>query len=406
MDPENLIKDKDPLKITTIELAELMVAKHSNYSELYRKEIEGFSKQKDQLEQEKKEAKKKRDEHNERVQELKKKRNEMSVKARELRERFFGLMQEKALPEDEKKKMKMYKNQLSNVEWKLETEGIDLETEKRLMKEAKLCFLEIDKINTAIREENDRQSEMMELSQKISDAMNESRGIHEEMVRLVEEADVHHDKFIKNRRVLKENASGKERKERWIKKHEEAKEYWMDYLKALHEKEAVEKAERKERETKKMARSRKMERERESGPGRKEGEGNSKDDSKEEKGPVKSDDDKGKETEHTDEKKDSKSGDEGKETERPGEKKDSKSGDEGKEKGSTGEKKGSKTSEKRTDSDLTVEKKDDKQKEGGTGKDGDDSKGVKAEGPSPNESSESTDNAEKIVELKPVKGEE
>ena len=235
MDLNSILKETDPLALGRRELAELMVRKHEYFSVQYKKESEDFSRKKSALEREKKEAKDKRDKRNKKVQSLKSSRNALSKKAKGLRERFFQLLKERPLPDEEKKKLRMYKGQLSNVEWKLETEGIDLDTEKRLMKEARLCFQEIENINTAIKEEGDRKIELQELSRDISGAMNESRKLHEEMVRLVDEADRYHDEWLKKRRDLKERASDVERKGRWISKHDEAAGYWKQFLDRLPE---------------------------------------------------------------------------------------------------------------------------------------------------------------------------
>ncbi|MDP6155398.1 MAG: hypothetical protein QF682_04570 [Candidatus Thermoplasmatota archaeon] len=240
MEIKEITKDEDPLTISKIRLGELILKKHRLFRKLYTGKIKGHAKMKGELEKSVKELKRERDSRNENVQVIKSSRNQVLEKANKVKKKFFDLMKEQPLPDKERSNLHMYQGQLRNVEWKLETEGIDLETEKRLMKEARLCFQEIEKINDAIKQDESRRQTIAALNKEIAINLKESQEIHEMMIKSVKEADPYHDQWINARRKLREINAEAERSKRWNKGHKESLEYWGKYLKQLsaEEKEA------------------------------------------------------------------------------------------------------------------------------------------------------------------------
>ena len=226
-----MIEGVDPFTISKKGMIELIIKKHHFYLDQYKSEIEKGTKEIVELGKRVKGLKKERDTLNKLVSGKKSIRNGILQSTKETKKEYFDLLKGKTLSNTDMKKMDMYKKQLMAVEWKLETEGIDLETEKRLMKEARHCYFGISEINNAIRENEEREQVIVTLVKDISENMRKNQDLHEEMVKLVEEADSFHDQWLNSRRKLRERTNEIERVKRWLSRHKEILEYWGKFLK-------------------------------------------------------------------------------------------------------------------------------------------------------------------------------
>ncbi len=225
---EGIIQNEDLKTITEERLISLVIQKHDTFASTYKDKILELEKTLPGLEDKIKTIQKERDNYNKMVQEKKEIRTSLFRKIKENKDRYLTLINESKLSSDDSKRMRMYQSQLRDVDWKLETEGIDLETERRLMEEAKLCYAQINKINRRIEKDKEREDEISRLEKEILQTMVDKEKVHGTMLELVKEGNVHHEELVKIKKEFNTNNWELERMKRWIIKHDEALEYWTN----------------------------------------------------------------------------------------------------------------------------------------------------------------------------------
>jgi uncharacterized coiled-coil DUF342 family protein len=166
--------------------------------------------------------KKQRDEINQKVQALKQQRDEVRVKIKPIMDEIQAINEKK---EELKKKaprirQKDIQEEINKIDWKIQTESLDLQEEKRLVGEVKLLetqlsgYKKIEKQNKKIAEHIqerkvlDHQADAFH--KELSEMAKKSQELHESMIAKIaegkkakEEADTLHKGFIENKEKIK-----------------------------------------------------------------------------------------------------------------------------------------------------------------------------------------------------------
>lgn len=166
--------------------------------------------------------KKQRDEINQKVKTLKQQRDEIRVKIKPILDEIQAINEKK---EELKKKaphirQKDIQEEIKKIDWKIQTESLDLQEEKRLVGEVKLLetqlsgFKKIEKQNKKIAEHIQEKKALDQqadaLHKELSDLAKKSQELHESMIAKIaeakkakEEADTLHKGFIENKEKIK-----------------------------------------------------------------------------------------------------------------------------------------------------------------------------------------------------------
>jgi uncharacterized coiled-coil DUF342 family protein len=168
------------------------------------------------------ELKKQRDEINQKVQTLKLQRDEVRVKIKPIMDEIQSINEKK---EELKKKaprirQKDIQEEINAIDWKIQTETLDLKEEKRLVDEVKqletqlISCRKIDKQNKKIAEHMQERKTLGAQAdvfhKELSDLAQKSQQLHETMIAKIaeakkarEEADVQHKGFLENKEKIK-----------------------------------------------------------------------------------------------------------------------------------------------------------------------------------------------------------
>jgi uncharacterized coiled-coil DUF342 family protein len=167
--------------------------------------------------------KRQRDEVNKRVQALKQQRDTIRVKIKPIMDEIQAINEKK---EELKKKShnirkKDIQNEIDKIDWKIQTETLDLQEEKRLVGEVKLLetqlhgYKKIEKENKKIaghlQEKKVLDVQAEALHKELSDVAKRSQELHEKMIAKIaevkavkKEADALHNGFTENKEKSRE----------------------------------------------------------------------------------------------------------------------------------------------------------------------------------------------------------
>ncbi len=165
---------------------------------------------------------KQRDEINQKVQALKQQRDDVRVKIKPIMDEIQAINEKK---EELKKKaprvrQKDIQEEINKIDWKIQTESLDLQEEKRLVGEVKLLetqlsgYKKIEKQNKKIAEHIQERkvldAQADKFHKELSEMAKKSQDLHESMIAKIaeakkakEEADVLHKGFIENKEKIK-----------------------------------------------------------------------------------------------------------------------------------------------------------------------------------------------------------
>jgi uncharacterized coiled-coil DUF342 family protein len=166
--------------------------------------------------------KKQRDEINQKVKDLKQQRDEVRVKIKPIMDEIQAINEKK---EELKKKaprirQKDIQEEINKIDWKIQTESLDLQEEKRLVGEVKLLetqlsgYKKIEKQNKKIAEHIQERkvldAQADKFHKELSEMAKKSQELHESMIAKIaeakkakEEADTLHKGFIENKEKIK-----------------------------------------------------------------------------------------------------------------------------------------------------------------------------------------------------------
>jgi uncharacterized coiled-coil DUF342 family protein len=230
---------KDPLEGFEMQSREevvgLLIGKHSDLKKKYESELKGLDAQPPEIVQEKEEEKDIRDTMNEEVQILKGKRKELKIANKRLREEFFDLLDKEEKLKGHKKEVSMYSKFSKDLEWKLETEAITIETERRLLDELRDTMDKMRSITDGFTPQ-EIHSRLTEIQEEMGSNLMQIEDYHRQVLDKVGESNLHHGKFIDAKKQIRERESRRGWLKRRIELHVEMEKFWsgqMDQAKKL-----------------------------------------------------------------------------------------------------------------------------------------------------------------------------
>jgi uncharacterized coiled-coil DUF342 family protein len=220
---------QDPLKgfelLSRKEIVNLLVEKHSDLRQKYSDELNGIDVKPPEVVKEKDEEKDIRDSINQKVQELKGQRKELKDKNKELRSEFFELLGKEEKLKGHKKEVSMYSQFSKDLEWKLETEAITIETERRLLDELRETMDKMRSITDGLTPQ-EIHSRLNEIQEEMGSNLMQIEDYHRQMMEKVEESNLHHDKFVDAKKQIRERESRRGWLKRRIELHKEMQKFW------------------------------------------------------------------------------------------------------------------------------------------------------------------------------------
>ncbi|MFO8052061.1 MAG: hypothetical protein R6V01_10265 [Thermoplasmatota archaeon] len=219
----------DPLKevelLSREEIVYSLIRKHQEMRENYKKELSGLSKKPEGLKDVKEEEKERRDRINEEVARLKAKRKELKDKNKELRNEFFDLFKKEEKLISHKKEVDMYSQFSKDLEWKLETEAITIDTERRLLDELRDTMNKMRSITDGLTPDEIK-SRLNEIQEEMGSNLIKIEEYHRELLEKADESQTHHEKFVGAKKQIRE----KEGRAGWLKRrielHKEMEVFW------------------------------------------------------------------------------------------------------------------------------------------------------------------------------------
>jgi len=217
----------DGSEITRKSLVSFILEKHRRKLKESAEERKRLAGEVERIRGEVEEEKKRRDELNRKVQELKRERQRLKEENRQLRGEFFRLIEAERKNEPPRKEVKLYRKYIEDLEWKLQTEAITLETEKRILKEMREAYAKLKELThpEKIEEINQR---IAEITKRIGENMARIEELHTEMAGYVEESNVHHQRYVEGVKGLRELESRMKWLEHVSKREEEAIQFWSE----------------------------------------------------------------------------------------------------------------------------------------------------------------------------------
>ena len=217
---------KDLTLPTRKEIAEKMVEKHKRMVREFEKELEELENIKDDaIEEISGKEREVRDRINAEVARLKEKRTALKEENRALRREFFSLMDKEETLKGHSKDVNMYSKYMEDLEWKLSTEAIDIETERRLLDELRDTIRKLRQITDGFTPEeiNDR---LTVIQEKIGENLITIEDLHSRMLEEVEKSNLHHEKYRNVQKMKRERESRKGWLRRRIELHKEMGTFW------------------------------------------------------------------------------------------------------------------------------------------------------------------------------------
>jgi uncharacterized coiled-coil DUF342 family protein len=213
--------------LTKQAVVDQLLAKHENLLNSYREELVELEMKEVEARRRITEALAARDKLNFQVAELKRKRSEQFKLLKELRTTFFDLANKEKKLRDASEKLAALKDELENLDWKIQTTAVTLDAEREIMDRIKRCYSQLDEYQMKDKLRTDMESKITNLSSEIGKLFRETQATHESMLTYVEEASKYHQEWLDaNRYYMDINKRVKELR-RKIAEHTKAIEYWQ-----------------------------------------------------------------------------------------------------------------------------------------------------------------------------------
>jgi len=216
---------KDLELFTRKQVVESLVLKHHGLVERYGKEMDELDIRPPEIVEAKEDERSIRDNINEEVQTLKSKRKELRDQNKKLRSEFFDLLDKEERLKGHKKEVEMYSNFSKDLEWKLETEAITIDNERRLLDELRETIEKMRSITDGYTPEEIK-SRLNEIQEEIGSNLMRIEELHSSLLEKVEQSNVHHEKFVDANRQIRERESRRGWLKRRIELHKEMETFW------------------------------------------------------------------------------------------------------------------------------------------------------------------------------------
>ncbi len=210
---------------TREEILKSLLEKHERLQDEYSKELKTGHVVPAELTKEKEDQKKLRDELNEEVSSLKILRGELKSVNKRLRRELFDLMQKEERLKSRESDVKMYSKFCEDTEWKLETEAIDLETERRLLNDLRSTMDKMRAILDGLTPD-EMSEKLVTLDKQITENSIKIEESHRNMLGKVEGANKNHDRYLEASGKIKEMEGRRSWLKRRIELHKEMGKFW------------------------------------------------------------------------------------------------------------------------------------------------------------------------------------
>ncbi|MBN1538810.1 MAG: hypothetical protein JW939_01595 [Candidatus Thermoplasmatota archaeon] len=211
------------------EIVEQLVSKHSDMRMKYQKEMDELDIKPPEIIDLKEGERSIRDTINEEVQALKTRRSELREANKKLRSEFFDLLEREERLKDHRKDVEMYSNFSRDLEWKLETEAITIETERRLLDELRETLNKMRSITEGYTPDEIK-ARLTEIQEEIGTNLMTIEELHNALLEKVEESNVHHERYLGANKQIRERESRRGWLKRRIELHAEMETFWKTQM--------------------------------------------------------------------------------------------------------------------------------------------------------------------------------
>lgn len=202
----------------------------------HRSMVETFSKEKEDLgvvgqlpEEESDEEKARRDEVNRAVQTLKAERGSLRERNKTISKELFELLDKQERLKDRSKEISGLQRYVSDLEWKIETEDIKIEQERKHLDEIKATMRKLREITDGFTPDEIIQR-TTDIQEEIDQNLLRMEEAHRAMLERVEESNLHHGKYIDAQKKARELEAKKQWLTRRVELHTEMGKFWEGQL--------------------------------------------------------------------------------------------------------------------------------------------------------------------------------
>lgn len=220
----------EPLNITRESVARQLVEKHEKSLAVIKEEFDEYSALEQELDKAAEEYKKDRDSLNEKVQNLKDQRQNYYTESRALRKEFMDQLQKKKSMADIPMEVLILTKQIDHLEWEIQTEAVNIETEKKLVKNIQD---NLDKLHDYANKYHDLEEvskAVKKLTSKLNKRLHQARDRHDEMLKTVNISDEKHKNFVDAVVKLRDARSKRVGFQHDLERHTKALEHWKKVL--------------------------------------------------------------------------------------------------------------------------------------------------------------------------------
>ncbi|MGA1821540.1 MAG: hypothetical protein ACMUIG_03325, partial [Thermoplasmatota archaeon] len=211
--------------LTRKEVVTRLIRKHADFIGKFKDELKGDLKPTPEETAEMEKEKEERDRLNLEVANLKEQRSKYRSRNKILSKEFIELIEMQEQFKSKKTDITVHTRYWKDLEWKLETEAIDSETERRLMDDIRSTVDQIRNIADGYTPDEVK-TRLIVIDREIKENLEKIESYHHQMLEIVNESQKHHEIYLTISKKIKEMEGRKGWLTRRIALHEEMKKFW------------------------------------------------------------------------------------------------------------------------------------------------------------------------------------
>ena len=216
----------DITSITRESVARQLIEKHEKALNVVKEEFEKYSKMEKELDKSAEQYKLERDTLNDRVQTLKEERQKFYTESKELRKEFLTKLSKKKEMSDIPMEVMILTKQIDQLEWEIQTEALNIETEKKMMKQIQDNLERLHNYANMYQEHEEVSNAVRTLTTQLRTKIKLAQERHDEMLKSVDISDVKHKNFVEAIMQLRDIRSKRIGFQRDMERHEKGLEHW------------------------------------------------------------------------------------------------------------------------------------------------------------------------------------
>ena len=216
----------DPLTLTPEHVARQLVEKHEKAIKVIQKEFNKYSALENQLEKTSETTKIERDKLNAQVQDFKAERQKYYSDSRALRKDFLEQTKKKDKEIDIPMEVLILTKQIDQLEWEIQTEAVDVDTEKKLVKQIQENLKKLHNYANMYKDHEAVSKAVRKLSAKLNTKLKQAEIKHEKMIKAVAKSDNYHKQFVEMVIKLRDARAKRIGFQHDLKKQTTALEHW------------------------------------------------------------------------------------------------------------------------------------------------------------------------------------